>query len=77
MKLLAKLFQRVRPEPPGTPPFDEHALANDETALGRENSWTKVSAQAMAAALDAQGRKAEAAALRQHYSVPPESGKTD
>jgi tetratricopeptide (TPR) repeat protein len=43
------------------------ALAHHESALGSNHPWTKDSAHITARALDALGRTAEAAALRQRY----------
>ena len=47
----------------------EAALAGHQRALGADRSWTKQSADVTASALEALGRAARAAALRQTYGI--------
>jgi tetratricopeptide (TPR) repeat protein len=47
----------------------EAALAAHDKKLGRDHPWTKDSARVTADALDALGRAAEAAALRERYGI--------
>jgi tetratricopeptide (TPR) repeat protein len=55
-------------------PLGEAALAAHDQVLGRDRNWTKDSARATTGALDALGRTAEAAALRERYGIRCKEG---